>query len=101
MSDELVTALLKDADLRVVLASTGELSRSARKVHQAEGATAILFAQCLTAGTLLAALQKERSRVNLQLECDGPLRGIFIDADAGDGTVRGYVKNPHVQLSGA
>jgi len=50
-------------------------------------------------GLLVAALQKERTRLNLQLECDGPLRGLFVDASS-SGEVRGYVKNPLVEHIG-
>lgn len=95
MPDELVSGLLKDTDLRVVLVTTGELSRQARATHHAEPAAAALFSQALSAAAMMAALQKSGSRVNLQLECDGPLRGLFVDGDA-SGVVRGYVKNPLV-----
>jgi molecular chaperone Hsp33 len=62
--------------------------------------TAALLAQGLTAGALLASvLGKERGRVNLQLVCDGPAGGMFIDAGT-DGSVRGYVKNPGVYFAG-
>jgi molecular chaperone Hsp33 len=48
----------------------------------------------------VGALQKEaRGRVNLQLEGDGPVRGLFVDADP-DGNVRGYVRAPGVDLPG-
>lgn len=100
MSDELVSALLKDADLRVVLVTTGALSRHAQQLQQLESAAAALLAQGLTAAALLAALQKEQGRINLQLECDGPLRGMFADGGP-EGAVRGYVKNPHVRFAGA
>jgi molecular chaperone Hsp33 len=101
MADELVSGLLKDSDLRVVLVTTGELSRHARGVHRAEAASAALFAQGLTAAALLGSLQKkEDSRINLQLECDGPLRGLFVDGDS-SGVVRGYVKNPIVSHLGS
>jgi len=101
MADELVSGLLKDSDLRVVLVTTGELSRHARDVHKAEPASAALFAQGLTAAALLGSLQKkEDSRINLQLECDGPLRGLFVDGDS-SGVVRGYVKNPYVSHLGS
>ncbi len=101
MADELVSGLLKDSDLRVVLVTTGELSRHARDVHQSQPASAVLFAQGLTAAALLGSLQKkEDSRINLQLECDGPLRGLFVDGDS-SGVVRGYVKNPYVSHLGS
>ena len=57
-----------------------------------------LFAQALAGGALLGALQK-KGRVNLQLECDGPLAGLFVDADT-DGNVRGYVRRPNVHFPG-
>lgn len=101
MSDELVSGLLKDTDLRVVLVTTAELSRQARATHQAEPAAAALFSQALSVAALMAALQKgDESRINIQLECDGPLRGLFVDGDT-SGLVRGYVKNPYVEYVGA
>lgn len=99
MGDELASALLKSLGLRVLLALTGETSRKARGLASLAPASAALLAQGLTAAVLLGALQKGERRINLQLECDGPLRGLFADSDP-EGHVRGYVKNPHVQLSG-
>ncbi|ATB31053.1 Hsp33 family molecular chaperone HslO [Melittangium boletus] len=99
MADELVSGLLKESDLRVVLVTTGALSRRARELHRSSSASASLMAQALTAGALLAALQKNDSRINLQLECDGPLRGLFVDGD-GSGVLRGYAKNPLVSHEG-
>ncbi|WP_257452241.1 Hsp33 family molecular chaperone HslO [Archangium lipolyticum] len=100
MADELVSGLLKETDLRVVLVTASELARRARELHRSATASASLMAQGLTAGALLAALQKSDSRINLQLECDGPLRGLFVDGDT-SGVLRGYVKNPLVSHLGA
>src|SRR4051794_15601976 len=99
MGDELVTALLRESGLRVVLVTAGGLAREARDLQDAEGDSAILFGLGLAGGLLLGALQKAPSRVHLQLECDGPLRGLFVDANA-EGRVRGYVKNPAVLWGG-
>jgi len=99
MADELVSALLRAEGLRVVLVLTGELSRRARELAGMRPGSASLLSQGLTAGLLLAALQKERSRLNFQMECDGPLRGLFVDASS-SGEVRGYVKNPLVEHVG-
>lgn len=100
MSDELVSGLLKKADLRVVLALTSDLSRQARATHGTAPAAAALLSQALTAAALMGALQKHDARINLQVECDGPLRGLFVDGDA-SGLVRGYVKNLHVEYVGS
>ncbi len=99
MSDELVSGLLKSTDLRVVLAITTGLSRQARATHGTAPASAALLSQALTAAALMGALQKNDSRINLQVECDGPLRGLFVDGDT-SGLVRGYVKNLHVEYVG-
>jgi molecular chaperone Hsp33 len=99
MSDELVSGLLKNSDLRVVLAITTGLSRQARATHGTAPASAALLSQALTAAALMGALQKNDSRINLQVECDGPLRGLFVDGDT-SGLVRGYVKNLHVEYVG-
>src|SRR5512140_2190085 len=71
----------------------------ARMLHGLYPTSAHLFAQALAAGALLGALQKDRGRINLQLECDGPVRGLLVDADAA-GNVRGYVRAPLVHFPG-
>jgi molecular chaperone Hsp33 len=99
MADELVTALLRESGLRVVVVTAGELAREGRRLQRAKGAAAALFSQALVGGLLVGALQKGRARIHLQIECDGPLRGVFVDANA-EGHVRGYVKNPQVSWEG-
>ncbi len=100
MADELVTALLRKGNLRVLVATASDVARHARELSHLRPASASLLAQGLVASALLGALQKnEDSRLNLQLECDGPLRGMFLDADA-RGNVRGYVKNRGLDIEG-
>jgi molecular chaperone Hsp33 len=94
-----VTALLREHGLRVALVNAGEVAREGRRVQKAEGAAASLFGIGLAGGLLMGALLKGRSRIHLQLECDGPLRGLFVEANA-EGEVRGYVKNPRFGLEG-
>ena len=99
--DHLVRSIIHGPDLRVLTAFTTDSTRAAGDSHQCAPTSAALLAQGLTAGLLLAAsLEKEKARVNLQLACDGPAGGLFIDAGA-DGTVRGYIRNNKVFFASA
>jgi molecular chaperone Hsp33 len=97
MSDGLVRGVLPGADLRWAVCLTAGLKREAQERHGLSGPAAELLGEAIAASSLLAALEKGGTRINLQLECDGPLRGLFVDASA-EGGVRGYVKN--VELAG-
>ncbi len=99
MTDELLGGLLPDRDLRYAAAVTTGLCRRVRDLHKTEPAAAAVLAEGLTAAVLLASLQKVNSRINLQLECDGPLRGFFADADP-EGHARGYAKNNNLEFLG-
>jgi molecular chaperone Hsp33 len=94
--DHLLRGLLHGPELRVMAAFTTASAREARDSHGCAPTSAALLAQGFTAGLLTAAsLEKADARVNLQLGCDGPLGGMFVDAGT-DGGVRGYVHNPKV-----
>lgn len=97
MADSIVRALLEDSDLKVSVVVLSDVAQEARRRHRMQSASAALFAQGLAGGALMASLQKGDTRINLQLECDGPFRGFLVDAGA-DGTVRGYVKNPDLDV---
>jgi molecular chaperone Hsp33 len=94
--DHLVRSIVHGPDVRVLTAFTTASAQAASESHQCAPTSAALLAQGLTAGLLLAsALEKERARINLQVACDGPAGGLFVDAGA-DGTVRGYIRNNKV-----
>ena len=99
MTDRLCRGLVPSTGLRAVFVRVADTARMARMLHGLYPTSAHLFAQALAAGALLGALQKEKGRVNLQVECDGPVRGVFVDADP-DGQVRGYVRGPAVNFPG-
>jgi molecular chaperone Hsp33 len=92
MTDALVRGVLPAADLKWAVCLTGGLRDEARARHGLSEAAGELMGEAIAATALLAALEKGGTRVNLQLECDGPLRGLFVDASA-EGCLRGYVKN--------
>lgn len=99
MSDGLLRALLDGSQVRVSVVVATAAAREARGLHGLHTGAQAMLAQGLAAGALVASLQKETARINLQLECDGALKGMFVDASSA-GTVRGYVKNPLLELEG-
>ncbi len=100
MSDELVRVHLKKPDLLVVGVLCTQTARKAREIHGCLPTSAALLAEALTAGFGVAGLLAGQARINLQLTCDGPAQGAFVDADA-EGGGRGYLKNPQVNFLGA
>jgi molecular chaperone Hsp33 len=99
MSDRLCRGLVPARGLRAVFARVADTARMSRMLHGLYPTSAHLFAQALAGGALLGALQKHDGRVNLQVECDGPLRGLFVDADS-EGNVRGYARGAAVGFPG-
>jgi molecular chaperone Hsp33 len=100
MIDRLVRGLFTTRGLRASFVRVGDTARLTRMLHGLSPAAAGLFAEALAAGPLVGALQKDAARrINLQVEGDGPLRGLFVDADP-EGNVRGYVRAPSVQPPG-
>jgi molecular chaperone Hsp33 len=84
--------MLPAADLKWAVCLTSGLKSEAKERHGLSEPAAEMLGEAIAASALLAALEKGGTRINLQLECEGPLRGLFVDASA-DGAVRGYVKN--------
>lgn len=97
MSDEVVRVHLKQPDLLVVGVLCAQTARRAREIHQSMPTSAALLAEALAAGFGVAALLAGQARINLQVSCDGPIKGLFVDADA-EGRGRGYVKNNQVNF---
>lgn len=98
MVDQLIRATAADGGIRVVGAITTRLVEVVRQRHQLSYVATAALGRTLTAGSLLvSSMKRAESRVNIRIKGDGPLGSILVDAGL-DGTVRGYVENPSVEL---
>jgi molecular chaperone Hsp33 len=90
----LIFATSREVQIAVCVAS--QLAREAAERHKLHAGSGAALGQAL-AGALLAA-GTERARVDIQLECPGPLRGLLVDADE-SGAARGLVRNADLEAN--
>lgn len=98
MADYLVRAIAGGGNIRAFAAVTTALTDEARRRHDTWPTTTAALGRALTGTALLSATLKDADEsLTLRIAGDGPVGGIICDADA-RGQVRGYVRNPHVDL---
>lgn len=98
MSDYLIRAIGGGGNIRALVGSTTELVNEARRRHDTWPTTTAALGRALTATALLSATLKDPDEsITLRIAGDGPCGPITCDADE-QGQVRGYVRNPHVDL---
>ncbi len=96
-SDYLVRATAADTTIRALAVVTTGLVEEARQRHKTAPTASAALGRTLTAGLLLGSMLKEDENLSLQFLGDGPLRGIFVDANA-RGEARGFVYRPRAHL---
>lgn len=95
--DYLIRALGEKGKITVYVAKTTNLVERAREIHNASPTAIAALGRALTLVVIMGKMLKGKETISLQILGDGPLGGVFVDADA-HGNVRGYVKRPYIDL---
>ncbi|HEY0427460.1 MAG TPA: Hsp33 family molecular chaperone HslO [Pyrinomonadaceae bacterium] len=95
--DKLIHGIAADATIRFMAAVTTDIATEAVRRHQTSPTVSAALGRVLTGTLLLGSSLKEFDRLTVKIESKGAVGGIVAEATA-DGKVRGYVKNPDVEL---
>ncbi len=95
--DELIHGTAADGTIRVFAAVTTDILREAVRRHETSPTATAAFGRTLTGTLLLGATVKDYDRLTVRIDSDGPIGGIIAET-TGNGSVRGYVRNPTAEL---
>lgn len=95
--DYIFRGLGRNKKVRIFGIDACESIASICKKHETLPLTTIAFARFLLAGAVIGSLEKGNVGVTMQINSDGPIKSMFIQASS-DGYIRGYVSNPNGDL---
>ncbi len=88
----------KSGSFRIYLTISTDMVETARQIHLTTPLATAGLGRVLTAAGLMGIMLKgKRDKLTLQFKGDGPAQQILATAKA-DGTVKGYIANPDVEL---
>ncbi len=98
MSDQLIRAISKDGLIKVSAVSTRDLTEQARQIHKTLPVATAALGRLLAAASMMgSALKEEAASLTLQIKGGGPL-GTLLAVSDHEGSVRGTVENPAVDI---
>ena len=96
MKDQLTKALVCEGRVRLYLVRTTDLVQEARDRFDCYPCAAAALGRTLSVGTMMGSMLKSKQEMlTITINGGGPLGTIMVDAYT-DGSVRGFVSNPHV-----
>ncbi|MGY3766993.1 Hsp33 family molecular chaperone HslO [Vagococcus vulneris] len=97
MEDYLVKALCYNGEIRAMAVRSTNAVAEAQQRHDTWRAATAALGRTMSASLMLGAMHKNDEKLTVKIQGNGPVGAIVIDADA-KGNVKGYVKNPQVNL---
>lgn len=96
--DILVKAVTKNGYMRIYAVDSREAVEKARAVHDLSPVSAAALGRCISAGLMMGAMLKGRDdSITVNFKGGGEIGSVLVVAKP-DGTIKGYVDNPHVDL---
>lgn len=98
MDDKIVRAMALNNNVRILSITTTYLVNEASKIHKCSATAAAALGRMLTAGSLMGTMLKsENDSLTIKISGGGAARGVIVVAYP-DGSVKGYIGNPKVEL---
>ena len=98
LSDYIVRATAKQAQIRAFAITSKELVETARQKHNTSPVVTAALGRLLSAGAMMGSMLKADTDIlTLQVKGDGPMHGLTVTADA-KARVKGYADVPDVLL---
>ncbi|HSK71066.1 MAG TPA: Hsp33 family molecular chaperone HslO [Pyrinomonadaceae bacterium] len=95
--DKLIHGTAADETIRFMAAITTDTIIEAVRRHQTSPTVTAAFGRVMTGTLLLGASLKEFDRLSVKIDSIGAVGGIVAETNK-EGTVRGYVRNPRVEV---
>ena len=98
MEDKIISFLAFDGKVNIKCISSTNLVEEARKIHDLSPVTTAALGRLLTMGSLMGSnLKEDNDKITLQIKSNGPIDTMIVVSDK-NGDVRGYIKNPSIDL---
>lgn len=95
--DRMVNFTLAEDSVRGVMVNGTRMINEMRANHELGILETLVLGRAYLGAVLMTAGLKGGDRINLQINCDGPIKGVSVDANA-FGDVRGYLKSVPIPI---